>query len=71
MYGSWKYKHDKLHVKDNHILRLIFPMELSYRVLQRYAPTGYMGYWLNYRSSRGIPGSSEYRNCEGHPNYPL
>lgn len=41
MYGSWKYKHDKSHVKDNRILRPIFPMEFSYRVLQRYAPTGF------------------------------
>lgn len=41
MYGSWMCKHDKLHVKDNRILRPIFPIEFSYRVLQRYNPTGF------------------------------
>lgn len=47
MYGSWKNKNEKLHVKDNRILRPIFPMEFFNRVLQRYAPTGFIrGTWV-------------------------
>lgn len=47
MYGSWKYKHEKLRVKDSRITRPIFPMEFSYRVLQRYASAGFVrGTWV-------------------------
>lgn len=74
MYGSWKYKYDKLHVKDNRILRPIFPVEFSYQVLQRYAPTGFFrGTWVTGSTiavREESPGAPSTEIAKGIPSKP-